>query len=177
MSIFVRTTAEPLSVARVVRSEVQAIDKNQPIHHIQTLSQRIQQTVADSRALMFLLGAFALLALLLATIGVYGIISYSVGQRTHEIGIRMALGARTADVLKLVMTRGLVMTLAGLGLGVIGSLALTRFLRSLLFGVTPTDKVTFVVVGLILLIVALLACLFPARRAAKVDPLVALKYE
>jgi len=89
----------------------------------------------------------------------------------------MALGARTADVLKLVMTRGLVMTLAGLGLGVIGSLALTRFLRSLLFGVTPTDKVTFVVVGLILLIVALLACLFPARRAAKVDPLVALKYE
>jgi len=177
MTIFVRTTAEPLSVARVVRSEVQAIDKNQPIHHIQTLSQRIQQTVADSRALMFLLGAFALLALLLATIGVYGIISYSVGQRTHEIGIRMALGARTADVLKLVMTRGLVMTLAGLGLGVIGSLALTRFLRSLLFGVTPTDKVTFVVVGLILLIVALLACLFPARRAAKVDPLVALKYE
>jgi putative ABC transport system permease protein len=177
MTLFVRTKAEPLSVAKAVRSEVLAIDKNQPIHRIQTLSQRIQETTADSRALMFLLGAFALLALLLATIGVYGIISYSVGQRTHEIGIRMALGARTADVMKLVMTKGLVLTVAGIGLGVVGSLALTRFLKSLLFGVTPTDKLTFVAVGLILLVAALLACLIPARRAAKVDPLVALKYE
>jgi putative ABC transport system permease protein len=177
MTLFVRTKAEPLSVAKTVRSEVLAIDKNQPIHRIQTLSQRIQETAADSRALMFLLGAFALLALLLATIGVYGIISYSVGQRTHEIGIRMALGARTADVMRLVMRKGLVLTVAGIGLGVVGSLALTRFLKSLLFGVTPTDKVTFVAVGLILLVAALLACLIPARRAAKVDPLVALKYE
>lgn len=177
MTLFVRTTADPLSIAKTVRSEVLALDKNQPIYRVQTLSQRIQQTVADSRALMLLLSAFALLALLLATIGVYGIVSYSVGQRTHEIGIRMALGARTADVMKLIMANGLVLTIAGIALGLLGSLALTRFLKSLLFGVTPTDKVTFVAVGLILLVVALLACLIPARRAAKVDPLVALKYE
>jgi putative ABC transport system permease protein len=177
MSLFVRTTTEPLSIAKTIRSEVLALDKNQPIYRVQTLTQRIQQTVADARALMFLLSAFALLALLLATIGVYGIISYSVGQRTHEIGIRMALGARTTDVMKLIMAKGLVLTIAGITLGIFGSLALTRFLKSLLFGVTPTDKVTFVAVGMILLVVALLACLIPARRAAKVDPLVALKYE
>jgi putative ABC transport system permease protein len=177
VTLFVRTKGDPSSVAKVIRSEVLEIDKNQPIYRVQTLTQRIQETVADSRALMFLLGAFALLALLLATIGVYGIVSYSVGQRTHEIGIRMALGARTADVMKLVMTKGLVMAVAGIGLGVVGSLAITRFLKTLLFGVTPTDKVTFVAVGLILLVVALLACLIPARRAARVDPLVALKYE
>jgi len=177
MTLFIRTTAEPLSLVKTVRSEVFALDKNQPIYRVQTLSQRVQETVADARALMFLLGAFALLALLLATIGVYGIISYSVGQRTHEIGIRMALGARSADVMKLIMANGLVLTIAGIALGTVGSVVLTRFLKSLLFGVTPTDKLTFVLVGFLLLIVALLACLIPARRAAKVDPLVALKYE
>jgi len=177
MTLFVRTTAEPLSLVKTVRSEVLALDKNQPIYRVQTLSQRVQETVADARALMFLLGGFALLALLLATIGVYGIVSYSVGQRTHEIGIRMALGARTVDVMKLIMANGLVLTIAGIALGTVGSVALTRFLKSLLFGVTPTDKLTFVVVGFLLLVVALLACLVPARRAAKVDPLVALKYE
>ena len=177
MTVFLRTTAEPLSLVKTVRSEVFALDKNQPIYRVQTLSQRVHDTVADARALMFLFGAFALLALLLATIGVYGIISYSVGQRTHEIGIRMALGARSADVVKLIMANGLLLTVAGIALGTVGAVVLTRFLKSLLFGVTPTDKLTFVVVGFLLLVVALLACLVPARRAAKVDPLVALKYE
>jgi putative ABC transport system permease protein len=126
---------------------------------------------------MLLFTTFALLALILGAVGIYGIVSYSVAQRTHEIGIRMALGARPADVLRLTIRNGIALTLVGIVIGVGASFALTRFMESMLFGVTPTDKLTFMAVSSLLFLVALFASLIPARRATKVDPLVALRYE
>jgi putative ABC transport system permease protein len=160
-----------------VRSEVLAIDKNQPIHDVKTLSQRVDEAVAVSRSLMVLFSAFALLALVLGAVGIYGIVSYSVTQRTHEIGIRMALGARTGNVLSLIMKSGFVLVFTGIVIGVGGALMLTRFLTTLLFGVTPTDRFTFVVVSLIFFVIATVASLIPALRATRVDPLIALRYE
>ena len=178
MTLFLRTNGgNPAELTRALRSEVLAIDKNQPIFNVKTLDQRVIETIAASRSLMFLFSGFALLAMVLAVVGVYGIISYSVSQRTREIGIRMALGARAVDVLRMVLRNGMTLVLAGIVIGVGGSLALTRFLATLLFGVTPTDTLTFVVVSAVLIAVALIACLLPARRATKVDPLEALRYE
>ncbi len=177
MTLMVRTTSDPLSLARSVRSEVLAIDKNQPIHDVQTLGQRVDEAVAVSRSLMVLFTAFALLALVLGAVGIYGIVSYSVTQRTHEIGIRMALGARAGNVLSLIMKNGLALVLTGIVIGVGVALLLTRFLTTLLFGVTPTDRVTFVVVSGIFFVIAAVASLIPALRATRVDPLVALRYE
>jgi putative ABC transport system permease protein len=178
MTLFLRTNgANPADLARALRSEVLAIDKNQPVFDVKTLDQRVVQTIAASRSLMFLFSSFALLALVLAAVGIYGIISYSVSQRTREIGIRMALGARAVDVLRMVLKNGMVLVLAGIAIGIAGALALTRFLTTLLFGVTPTDTLTFVIVSVVLLAVALIACLAPARRATKVNPLEALRYE
>ena len=178
MTLFLRTNGgNPADLARAVRSEVLAIDKNQPIFDVKTLDQRVMETVAASRSVMFLFSGFALLAMVLAVVGIYGIISYSVSQRTREIGIRMALGARAADVLRMVLKNGMTLVLAGIVIGVGGALALTRFLATLLFGVTPTDTLTFVVVSAVLIAVALIACLVPARRATKVNPLEALRYE
>lgn len=177
MTLFVRTKGNPMDFAGALRSEVFAIDKNQPVFSVKTLDQRVVETIATSRSLMLLFSGFALLALVLACVGIYGIISYAVSQRTREIGIRMALGARAVDVLRLVLKNGMTLVLAGIVIGVAGALALTRFLATLLFGVTPTDTLTFVVVSLVLVTVALIACLIPARRATKVDPLEALRYE
>jgi putative ABC transport system permease protein len=177
MTLFVRTTGNPMDLAQALRSEVFAIDKNQPLFNVKTLDQRVVETIAVSRSLMLLFSGFALLALVLACVGIYGIVSYSVSQRTREIGIRMALGARAADVLRLILRNGMTLVLAGIVIGVAGAMALTRFLATLLFGVTPTDTLTFVVVSLVLITVALIACLIPARRATKVDPLEALRYE
>ena len=177
LTLFVRTTGNPADLASALRSEVFAIDKNQPVFSVMTLDQRVVETIAVSRSLMLLFSGFALLALVLACVGIYGIVSYAVSQRTREIGIRMALGARAVDVLRLILKNGMMLVLAGIVIGVAGALALTRFLTTLLFGVTPTDTLTFVVVSLVLIGVALIACLIPARRATKVDPLEALRYE
>ena len=177
MTLVVRTTSDPLPVANAVRNEVLAIDKNQPIFDVKTLDQRVNDSVAVSRSLMLLFSAFALLALVLAAVGIYGIVSYSVTQRTHEIGIRMALGARAGNVLSLIMKNGVTLVLTGIVIGIAGALALTRFLTTLLFGVTPTDSVTFVVVSIVFFVIAVVASLIPAVRATRVDPLVALRYE
>ena len=177
MTLFIRSHGNAGDLARTLRSEVLAIDKNQPVFNVKTLDERVVETIAVSRSLMLLFSGFALLALVLACVGIYGIVSYSVSQRTREIGIRMALGARAADVLRLVLRNGMTLVGAGVAIGVGGALALTRFLTTMLFGVTPTDTSTFVVVSAVLAIVAFVACLVPARRATKVDPLVALRYE
>jgi predicted permease len=177
MTVMVRTASDPLALAGVVRKEVLAIDRNQPIYDVKTLAQRVNEVSAVSRSLMVLFAAFALLALALGAVGIYGIVSYSVTQRTHEIGIRMALGARAGNVLSLILKNGLILVLAGIAIGIAGALALTRFLTTLLFGVTPTDSVTFVVVSVFFFVIAMVASLIPALRATKVDPLVALRYE
>jgi len=176
-TLFVRTTTAPLASVAAVRSQVLAVDKNQPIYDVKPLAQRVSDATAVSRSLTILFGAFAVLALVLGLVGIYGIVSYSVTQRTQEIGIRMALGARALHILQLILRHGLVLVLSGVALGVAGALALTRFLTTLLFGITPTDTLTFVVVSAIFFIIAMVAALIPARRATKVDPLIALRYE
>ena len=177
MTLVINTASEPLSVASAVRNEVLAIDPNQPVYEVKTLEERVAEAVAVSRSLMFLFTAFAGLALLLALVGIYGVVSYSVSQRTREIGIRMALGAQRSHVLKLVMRNGVILALTGTAIGVGGAFALTRFLKTLLFGIAPTDSPTFLIVSLGLFVIAVAACLIPARRATKVDPLVALRCE
>src|SRR5208337_200270 len=149
----------------------------QPPHDLMTLEDRRASSLTPRRVNMLLVGAFAALGLTLASVGIYGVVSYSVSQRTHEIGVRMVLGAKRADVLKIVVGQGLRSVLIGTGIGVAASIGLTRFLQTMLFGVKPTDLVTFVGVSLVLLVVAWLACYIPARRASKVDPMVALRYE
>jgi putative ABC transport system permease protein len=177
MTVFVRTTSDPLSLARSLRNEVFSIDKEQPIYDVKTLDQRVAETTNVSRSLMLLFSGLALLALVLALVGVYGIVSYSVSQRSREIGIRIALGAQSRDVLTLILKNGMALAVSGVAIGLIGAFSLTRFLTALLYGVTPTDRFTFVAISLSLLGIALIASLIPARRATKVDPLVALRCE
>ncbi len=168
-------TADPLTLAPAVRNVLKSVDNEVPLWLVATLEQRLALATALPRFRTTLIALFAALALILACIGIYGVISYSVAQRTHEIGIRVALGARATDVLRLVVQQGLTLTLAGVGCGLLASLALTRLMRNLLFGVNPTDPLTFASVALLLTFVALLAALVPARRATKVDPMVALR--
>jgi putative ABC transport system permease protein len=177
MNIVVRTASDPMNLAGAIRNEVLAVDKNQPIANIQTMSDRVSNSIARPRYNATLLSLFALLALILAAVGIYGVISYSVSQRTHEIGIRMALGAQRRDVLKLVIGRGMLLALIGVATGLGAAFALTRVISTLLFGVSAIDLATFVVITLLLTTVALLACWIPARRATKVDPIVALRCE
>lgn len=173
----VRTVNDPAAVANTMRSEVAAIDRDQPVASLMTMDQRISDSVAPRRFNMFLLGLFAALALVLAAIGIYGIMAFSVVQRTHEIGVRMALGANTGDVLKLILRNGFKLALIGIVLGLLVAFAATRVLSTLLFGVSATDPTIFLIDALLLAFAALLACYIPARRATKVDPLVALRYE
>jgi len=177
VNLLVRTTVEPLSLAGPVRNQILGLDKDQAVFNVRTMEQALAQSVAARRFSMILLAVFALLALTLAAVGIYGVISYSVAQRTREVGIRMALGARAIDVLNLIVRDGLKLVVIGIGVGLGGALLLTRLMTTLLFGVTTTDAVTYITVALGLIVVALIACCIPARRAAKVDPLVALRFE
>jgi predicted permease len=177
MILVVRARADPRSIIPAVRDAVWAIDPNQPISHIKTMDQTLDEMISQRRLNMVLFGIFAATAMMLAAVGVYGVISYSVTQREHEMGIRMALGARGADVIQLVLFQGLRLTLAGVGLGLIGALLLTRVMSSLLYLVSATDTWTFAIIPMLLAGVALAASFIPARRATKVDPMVALRYE
>ncbi|HEV7683390.1 MAG TPA: ABC transporter permease [Pyrinomonadaceae bacterium] len=177
MTLVVRTAGDPEALAPALRKEVLSVDPAQPVYEVQTMQAVIGRAVSYQRLNMQLLGIFALLAMILAVIGIYSVLSYQVSQHTREIGIRMALGARPWHVLRLILREGLTLTLIGVVLGVAGAFALTRLLASLLFGVTASDPVTYVMVSLLLIFVALLACIVPARRATKVDPLIALRYE
>ena len=177
VNLLVRTTVEPLSLAGPVRNQISGLDKDQAVFNVRTMEQALAQSVEARRFSMILLVVFALLALTLAAVGIYGVISYSVAQRTREVGIRMALGAKTIDVLNLVVRDGLKLVLIGIVIGLAGALLLTRLMTTLLFGVTATDAVTYVTVALGLILVAFIACCIPARSATKVDPLVALRFE
>ena len=178
MSLVVRSSASnPGSLVASVREVIKQIDKDQYVAAIQPMTKLVTDSVARRRFNALLTGLFAIVALLLASVGIFGVLNYSVAQRTQEIGLRVALGAQTRDVLRLVLGQGVRLILFGLALGLAVSFALTRVLAVMLFGVTPTDPLTFVGVSLLLTSVALLACYIPARRATKVNPLVALRYE
>lgn len=177
MFIVVRAANDPRTMIESVRHQVASLDKNEPIYHVKTLDQYFAQSLVLPRLITFLLSGFAALALILACLGVYGVVSYVTVQRTREIGIRMALGSQRRDVLQMIIREGLRPALIGLAIGVAGTLKLTRLLSSLLYGVTPTDPRTFGVVSLILLGVALLASYIPARRAAGIDPMLSLRHE
>jgi putative ABC transport system permease protein len=177
MTLVVRTTGDPTNLNAAIRSEVLKLDKEQPTTNFKTLNEFFSVSIAQQRFSVVLLGVFAVVALVLSAVGIYGVLSYAVTQRTHEIGIRVALGAGRRDVLRLVVGQGMLLAVIGVAGGLGAAFALTRLMASLLFGVTATDAVTFVSVASLLLAVALLACYIPARRATKVDPLVALRYE
>jgi predicted permease len=177
MTILVRTTSDPKSIVSGLRQAVWAIDRNQPISNVNTLEQIVSDSIAQPRLNMLLMMLFGGLAMLLSAVGIYGLLSYAVTQRTQEMGIRMALGANVTDVLTLVLKQGMFLALVGEAIGLAGAFALTRLMRGLLFGVTPTDTTIFAGVVVVLTLTALLACYLPARRATKVDPLVALRYE
>jgi putative ABC transport system permease protein len=177
MTILVRTRNDPATLVSALRNAVQTIDPTQPVTNIRTLDQIVSDSIAQPRLNMLLMGLFGGLALILAAVGIYGLMSYSVTERTREIGTRMALGAQVLDVLRLVLKQGMTLALIGEVIGLVGAFALTRVIRGLLFGVAPTDAMTFIAVAAVLTSVALLACYFPARRAAKVDPLVALRHQ
>jgi putative ABC transport system permease protein len=177
MTLTARTSSDPMSLVPAIRNELSALDKDQPLYNVRTMEQVLAASIARQRFQMMLIAVFACVGLVLASVGIYGVISYSVTQRTHEIGIRMALGARERDVLKMIVGQGMILTLIGVGAGLLVALALTRVMASLLYNVSATDPLTFIGVSLLLTVIALLACFIPARRAMKVDPMVALRYE
>jgi putative ABC transport system permease protein len=177
MTIVARTKSDPALIAGSLRAELTAMDKSVPVYALKPMTEYLRDSLSRRRFSMVLLSAFSGVALLLAALGIYGVISYGVIQRTHEMGIRMALGAQRTDVLKLVVRQAMLMVLAGVGIGLLISWALTRLMKSLLFNVSVTDPLTFLVIAVLMIFIALLACLIPAKRATKVDPLVALRYE
>jgi len=175
LSLVVRTAGKPAALAESVRAAIRAVDKDVSTYNLKTLNDVVSTSAAPRRVPMLLLSAFAGVAMLLAMLGIYGVTSYYVTQRTHEIGVRMALGAQIADVLKLVVRRAMLFASIGIGVGIAGAVAITRYMATLLFGVKPIDVITFVGVALMLAVVVLIACVVPARRAAKIDPLEALR--
>jgi putative ABC transport system permease protein len=177
-SLVVRTSSgDPASIAPAMRSAIQELDKDQPLYEVRTMNSLVADSIARQRFSMMLIALFAVLALLLAAVGIFGVMSFLVTQRTHEIGIRMALGAQTFDVLKMIVGQGMTLTLVGIAIGLVAAFALTRVMSGLLYGVSATDPLTFIAVSAVLAAVALLACYIPARRATRVDPMVALRYE
>ncbi|MCI0390041.1 MAG: FtsX-like permease family protein [Acidobacteria bacterium] len=177
MSVVVRTRTDPESMMAAVQNEVRVLDPQQPVFNLKTMEQVIAEATAGRRLNVLVLGILASLALALAAVGIYGVLVYLVTQRSREIGIRMALGAQQIDVLKLVVRQGMAMALIGVAIGLIGAFALTRLMKELLYDVSATDPMTFVVIAMLLTLVSLLACWIPARRSVKVDPMIALRCE
>jgi putative ABC transport system permease protein len=177
MSLVVRSTVEPSSLAGSVRQVVNEVDKSVPVSEVKTMEHVVSESITQPRFNLFLLGLFGTVAMLLSAAGIYGVTAYTVTQRTHELGIRLALGAQVGDVLKMILGQGMAVIGVGLVLGLVAAFWLMRLLRSLLFGVGENDLLTFVAITFVLLIVALIACYIPARRATKVDPLEALRAE
>ncbi|MDQ3908529.1 MAG: ABC transporter permease, partial [Acidobacteriota bacterium] len=177
LTVVLRTEGAPLASVGALREQVLSLDRQQPLYNVRTAEQVMAESIARPRFNTLLIAIFAAVALALAAVGLYGVMSYTVTQRTHELGVRLALGAQPRDLLRLVVRQGMVLVGVGIGLGLIGALAATRLLRSLLFGVSDTDPMTFAGIALLLCLVALAACLVPARRATKVDPLIALRAE
>jgi putative ABC transport system permease protein len=177
MWLVVRTHGEPAELAAAIRQAIWSIDKDQPIVRVATMDQRLESSAAERRFALILFEAFGFVAVVLVVVGLYGVLSATVTERTREIGVRLALGAQRRDVLCLILRQGLNLTLAGVSLGLLASWAVTRLLTKLLYGVSATDPLVFAGVAFLLVVVALLACYVPARRAMKVDPLVILRYE
>jgi putative ABC transport system permease protein len=177
MTLVVRSATEPQSTVAAIRSEIRAMDRNQPVTNVKTMDQVLDEMIAQRRFNTLLLGVFAAVALLLAAIGIYSLVSFSVTQRTHEIGVRLALGAQSSDILRLVMGQGILLAFFGVSFGIVAALVVTRLLSNLLYGISATDPLTFVTTGFLLMIVTLGACYCSARRAMKVDPIIALRYE
>jgi predicted permease len=177
MTIVVRTKSDPGGMAEALRAELLSLDKTLPVYALKPMTDYLRDSLSRRRFNLVLLSVFAAVALLLAAVGIYGVISYSVAQRTHEIGIRVAVGAKAGDILRLVIGQAMLLTLIGITVGLAAALALTRLMESLLFEVSATDPLTFALISAVLTGVALAACLVPARRAMNVDPMVALRYE
>jgi putative ABC transport system permease protein len=177
MSLVIRTSGEPTAQVSAVRSTLGSIDPNLAVYDVRSFDEILASSLGSRRFTMFLLAVFAGVALLLACVGLFGVMAYLVSQRTHEIGVRLALGARPGDVFRLVIGRGMALASVGSVLGLGGAWAIGRFLETMLYQVRPTDPITLASAPVVLLVVALLACYVPARRAMKVDPMVALRYE
>ena len=173
----VQTSVPPGSLTSAIREQVRALDPDQPVSNIRTMDELLDRALSQAKFSLLLFGLFAALALVLAAIGIYGVMTTAVTQRTHEIGLRMALGAQKRDVLRMVIGQGMILVLIGIAAGLASAVALTRLMATLLFGVSPTDPMTLAVITSLLAVVAMLACYIPARRATKVDPMVALRYE
>jgi putative ABC transport system permease protein len=177
MTVIIKGASDPNLLISSVRGVVKSIDPDQPIYSPRTMAEIRAESVAPERLNLTLLSLFAGLALVLAIVGIYGVMSYSVTQRTHEIGIRMAIGARPLDVFKMIIGNGMKLALLGVAIGLVGAFVLTRFMATMLFGVAPTDALTFGGISVLLIAVALLACYLPGRRATKVEPTISLRYE
>jgi len=177
MYLVTRTSSDPSAMASAIVGEVHAVDSDVVVYDISTMDARVSRSLARQKFSMDMLGAFAGFALLLAAVGVYGVMSYLVTQGTRDIGVRIALGAQQSDILRLVLKQGMMLTLVGIIAGLAGAAALSRVMGSLLFGVDSTDLLTFSTVAILLALIAFAACYIPARRAMRVDPLVALRYE
>jgi putative ABC transport system permease protein len=177
MTVIIKAAGDPTQLVASARGQVQAVDPDQPIYNIRTMNEICSESVAPERMNLMLLTIFAGIALVLAVVGIYGVMSYTVTQRTHEIGIRMAIGAEPRDVFRMVIGQGMMLALIGVACGLVGAFSLTRLMTTMLFGVAPTDPVTFAAIAVLLSGVALVACYIPGRRATKVDPVVSLRYE